>query len=69
MTTDGSERLVFTVEEARRQLGLSKGLMHEAVRSGQIPSIRVGRRILIPRAALQRLLEKPSLFSLGPVSK
>lgn len=69
MTTDGSERLVFTVEEARRQLGLSKGLMYEAVRSGQIPSIRVGRRILIPRAALQRLLEKPSLFSLGPVSK
>ncbi len=59
MTTDGSERLVFTVEEARRQLGLSKGLMYEAVRSGQIPSIRVGRRILIPRAALQRLLEKP----------
>ncbi len=59
MTTDGSERLVFTVEEARRQLGLSKGSMYEAVRSGQIPSIRVGRRILIPRAALQRLLEKP----------
>jgi len=59
MTTDGSERLVFTVEEARRQLGLSKGSMYEAVRSGQIPSIRVGRRILIPRATLQRLLEKP----------
>ena len=69
MGTGDSEKLVFTVEETRRQLGLSKGLMYEAVRSGQIPSIRVGRRILIPRAALQRLLEEPSPLRLRPASK
>ncbi|MFC1968719.1 helix-turn-helix domain-containing protein [Chloroflexota bacterium] len=59
MATDDSEKLVLTVEEARQQLRLSRGSMYEAVRCGQIPSIRVGRRILIPRAALQRLFEEP----------
>lgn len=50
--------LVLSVEQARRLLGLSRGLMYEAIRMGQIPSLRVGRRILIPRAALQRVLEE-----------
>lgn len=57
MATENRERLVLTVSEAAKQLGLSRGLMYEAVRTNQIPSIRIGRRILIPRAALQRLLD------------
>ena len=54
-----SDRLTLTPKEACRLLGLSRGLMYEAIRTGQIPSIRIGRRILIPRAALERLLENP----------
>ena len=57
MTEEGAVRLVFSVDEARKQLGLSRGLMYEAVRTGQVPSVRIGRRILIPRASLERLLE------------
>ena len=49
---------VLSVEEARKLLGISRGLMYEAVRTRQIPSIRIGRRILIPRAGLQQLLER-----------
>lgn len=30
---------------------------YDAVRTGEIPSIRIGRRILVPVAALLRLLE------------
>ena len=60
MTEEGTVRLVLSVEEARKQLGLSRGLMYEAIRRGQIPSIRIGRRILIPRAGLERLLEGAS---------
>ncbi len=55
---DKRSPLVLSVKEARRQLGLSRGLMYEALRSGQIPSIRIGRRILIPRAALKRMLDR-----------
>lgn len=69
MTKDDSERLVLTVAEARQKLGLSKGSIYEAVRSGQIPSIRFGRRILIPVAALHRLLEEPKPVNLTPASK
>jgi excisionase family DNA binding protein len=50
--------LVYTAEEGRKLLGISRGLMYEAMRTGQIPSIKIGRRILIPRAALERLLDE-----------
>jgi excisionase family DNA binding protein len=51
------EPLVFTVEEARYRLGLSRGGCYEAIRRGEIPSIRIGERILIPKSALLRLLD------------
>ena len=56
--TEGVERLALTVDEARRRLGLSRGLMYEAIRRGQIPSVRIGRRILVPCAALKRFLDE-----------
>lgn len=49
-------RLVYTVEEAQHLLGLSRGLVYEAIRTGGIPSVRIGRRILVPRVALERLM-------------
>ncbi len=57
MSQENTNTLVLTVEEVRKQLRLSRGLMYEAIRTGQIPSIRIGRRILIPRIALDRKLE------------
>ena len=56
MFHDGSKPLVYSVAEAGKRLGLSRGLMYEAIRTGKIPSVRIGRRILIPCAALDRLL-------------
>jgi excisionase family DNA binding protein len=45
------------VEEAGRLLRLSRGSAYEAARTGQIPTIRIGRRLLVPRAALLRMLD------------
>lgn len=50
------KRLTLTVEEAAEILGLSRAFAYEAVRRGEIPSIRIGRRVLVPKAALNRLL-------------
>ena len=50
-------RLVFTVEEAAQLLGISRSFAYEAVQRGDIPSMRIGRRVLVPKAALKRLLE------------
>jgi excisionase family DNA binding protein len=51
-----TERLTHTVAETARLLGISRGAAYEGVASGEIPSIRIGRRLLVPRAALSRLL-------------
>jgi len=50
------ERLTLSVEEAAAALGISRAFAYEAVRRGEIPSIRIGRRVLVPHAALHRLL-------------
>jgi excisionase family DNA binding protein len=51
------ERLTLTVEEAALALGISRASAYEAVRVGEIPSIRIGKRILVPKSALDRMLE------------
>jgi excisionase family DNA binding protein len=47
---------VFTVEEVAVELRISRASCYEMVRSGKIPSIRLGRRILVPADALEKLL-------------
>jgi excisionase family DNA binding protein len=44
------------VEEVATILRTGRSATYEAVRRGEIPSIRVGRRLLVPTAALARLL-------------
>ena len=53
-------RLTLTVEEAAKALGISRAFAYEAVQRGEIPHIRIGRRILVPKAQLDRPLEGPS---------
>ena len=52
------QRLTLTVQEAADLLGISRGLAYEKCRGGEIPSIRIGRRLLVPRVALERMLEE-----------
>jgi len=44
--------VVLTVDECAELLRVSRTSAYEAVRTGQIPSVRIGRRILIPRQLL-----------------
>ena len=50
------EGLVLTVRETAARLRISRTLTYEGIKSGEIPSVKVGRRILIPRLALEHLL-------------
>ena len=52
-----SEKIILSVTETAYLLGLSRNSTYQGVQSGAIPSIRVGKRILIPKAALDRMLE------------
>ena len=52
-----SGRSTFTVEEAGVEiLGLAKCSAYAAAKSGALPSIRLGRRLVVPRLALEKLL-------------
>jgi excisionase family DNA binding protein len=50
------QRLTWTVPEAARLLGISKDSAYEAAHRGELPVRLIGRRMLVPRAALLRLL-------------
>jgi len=57
MESEQGSKLTLTVPEVAALLGISRGTAYEAIRLGQIPSLRFGRRVVIPKAALQRLLD------------
>jgi excisionase family DNA binding protein len=52
---EAKERLTLTVEEAGELLGISRAFAYELVARGELPSLRLGRRLLVPRRALEAL--------------
>ena len=49
-------KTTLTIEEMALTLGIGRNSAYEAVKRGDIPSIRIGRRILVPTKALDNLL-------------
>jgi excisionase family DNA binding protein len=52
-----TERLTYDIVEAGRLLGLGRNASYEAAKTGQLPTIKIGRRLLVPKVALERLLK------------
>jgi len=50
------ERATLTIEEAGEVLGISRGSAYAAVKERTLPTIKIGRRYLVPRAALEKML-------------
>jgi excisionase family DNA binding protein len=51
------QRLTYTVDEYSKKLGISRNACYVAIKAKEIPSIRIGGRILIPRGRGDRLLQ------------
>ena len=51
-----NESLAVSVAEAARLLGIGRTLAYRCVQTGELPSITLGGRILIPRAALEQIV-------------
>lgn len=49
--------MTLSVGQAASALGISRALAYELVRRGELPQLRLGRRIVIPRRAIVRLVE------------
>ncbi|PSO29837.1 helix-turn-helix domain-containing protein [Bradyrhizobium sp. MOS002] len=62
MTSDDNNhhdsRLVYDVPEAGALLGLTRNASYEAAKRGDLPTIRIGKLIKVPRAAFHRILEQ-----------
>lgn len=50
------ERLVYTIEESGVPLGIGRSAAYEAARRGDLPVFRIGRRWLVSKVALDRML-------------
>ena len=51
------DRLTYTVTEAAALLGISRTSAYECVRRGEIPSLTLGRRVVISRVVLERMVD------------
>ena len=50
------EKLTFTIREAAKMLGVSRGLAYQLAREDKIPVIRLGKRLVVPKLALEQVL-------------
>ena len=53
---DDDDRAVLTVPEAGKKLGLSRGSAYAAAKAGQLPTIRIGRLLLVPKKSFYAML-------------
>ena len=55
--TNGNEALLLSLRDAAIRLGLKEVTVRTWARRRKIASVRLGRRLLIPAAEIQRLIE------------
>ena len=51
-----SAPLVLTVEETAKLLRIGRSAAYDAARRGEIPAVRIGRSLRVPRHALEAML-------------
>lgn len=59
------ERRTYTVTEAAAVLGISRTSAYERVRAGELPALRLGRRIVITRTVVDAMLSDVSALGGG----
>jgi excisionase family DNA binding protein len=64
-----TERLVFTIMETAKMLGISRGTAYLLANSGGIPAIRISkRRFVVPRKALEDFLSSADRMTQNPAA-
>ena len=51
------KKLVLSIEEAAKVLGISRTLGYQAAKTGELPTIRIGGRILVSRRVIEKMLD------------
>ena len=56
MTNDTPRTRPYSIDEVADKIGLCRNTVYDLVRKGELPTIRLGKRILVPAPALDRML-------------
>jgi excisionase family DNA binding protein len=50
----------YSVPEAGRRVGLGKNASYDAARRGELPTLKFGRKLRVPRVAFEKMLASPN---------
>jgi excisionase family DNA binding protein len=57
---DEPMKVTITIPEAEKKLGVGRNQAYAAAHRGELPTIKIGRRLLVPVVALERMLRGTS---------
>ena len=71
MGVETGEKLTLTIRETAKLLGIGRNLCYDLAKRNElpVPVLRCGRRLLVPRRALEKLLDEPKTLNLTPAGK
>ena len=50
---------VYTVPQVAKMFGINRNLAYDLARRGTLPAIRLGKRLVCPKVAIDRMLREP----------
>ena len=53
-----TEKLTLSVEEAGKLLGVSRAIAYQLSRRSDFPTLRIGKRVLVPKKQLQEWMDR-----------
>jgi excisionase family DNA binding protein len=56
-SSEAGDRLVYTIVEVGELLGLTRNAAYDAAKRGDFPTIRIGKLIRVPKAALHAMID------------
>ncbi len=59
-------RLCISVPQAGHMLGISRGLAYRMAREGAIPTLRFGKRMVVPKWVVERMISESVNFNPTP---
>jgi excisionase family DNA binding protein len=64
-SADGPERWYYSVDQAAERLQVSRKVVRDMIDFGQLPGVRLGRSVVVPRAALNEFLDNATSASVA----
>ncbi len=61
IATDTALPILLYVSEAAKMLALSRARVYQMIASGEVPHVRFGKAVRIPRTALLRYIERQTV--------